>query len=129
MESLQWIGRTRCFPLWQEFSKCYASAEKPVDCVAQKDDYMECLHHTKEKESISANIHDVSIALNLKSRSSHNSTLSLPGLTLQIARAKEIKSHFVQTQISQSSDARKAAEKAATGVIVSLGLVKEEEGQ
>ncbi|KAK6904968.1 hypothetical protein V866_004175 [Kwoniella sp. B9012] len=87
-------GRTRCFPLWQEFSKCYASAEKPVDCVAQKDDYMECLHHTKE-----------------------------------IARAKEIKSHFVQTQISQSSDARKAAEKAATGVIVSLGLVKEEEGQ
>jgi NADH dehydrogenase (ubiquinone) Fe-S protein 5 len=51
-------GRTRCFPFWQEFSKvsrwrlpliqCYASADAPQDCVAQKDDYLECLHRTKE---------------------------------------------------------------------------------
>ncbi|OCF44274.1 NADH dehydrogenase (ubiquinone) Fe-S protein 5 [Kwoniella heveanensis CBS 569] len=87
-------GRTRCFPFWQEFSKCYASAEKPQDCVAQKDDYMECLHRTKE-----------------------------------IARAKEIKAHFIQKQVEESANSRQAAEKAATGAIISLGLVKEEEGQ
>ncbi|RSH86168.1 uncharacterized protein EHS24_004399 [Apiotrichum porosum] len=97
-------GRTRCFAFWQEFSKvggagmykptnsvqCYASAEGPNDCIAQKEDYLECLHRTKE-----------------------------------IARAKEIKTHFVQTQAREGADARKAAEKAATGVIVNLGLVEE----
>ncbi|WWD22859.1 hypothetical protein CI109_107354 [Kwoniella shandongensis] len=87
-------GRTRCFPFWQEFSKCYANAEKPSDCVAPKEDYMECLHKTKE-----------------------------------IARAKEIKSHFIQKELHAGADARKVAEKAATGVIVSLGLVNDEEGQ
>ncbi|KIR26139.1 NADH dehydrogenase (ubiquinone) Fe-S protein 5 [Cryptococcus deuterogattii 99/473] len=72
-------------------TQCYANAEKPSDCVAPKDDYMECLHNTKE-----------------------------------IARAKEVKSHFVQKELQESHDSRKAAEKAATGVIVSLGLVEEE---
>ncbi|WVN86006.1 uncharacterized protein L203_101164 [Cryptococcus depauperatus CBS 7841] len=84
-------GRTRCFPFWQEFSKCYANAEKPSDCIAPKDDYLECLHHHKE-----------------------------------IARAKEVRSHFVQKEFSEGQDARKAAEKAATGVIVSLGLVQDD---
>lgn len=32
----------------QNPTKCYANAEKPSDCVAPKDDYMECLHNTKE---------------------------------------------------------------------------------
>src|SRR4051794_19348474 len=41
-------GRSRCFPFWQEFSKCYAMADKPEECVLQRDDYLECLHHTKE---------------------------------------------------------------------------------
>ncbi|KDN53389.1 hypothetical protein K437DRAFT_265757 [Tilletiaria anomala UBC 951] len=41
-------GRSRCFTFWQEFQKCYANADSPSDCVAQKDDYMECLHHGKE---------------------------------------------------------------------------------
>ncbi|WVQ85179.1 hypothetical protein IAT38_007344 [Cryptococcus sp. DSM 104549] len=85
-------GRTRCFPFWQEFSKCYANAETPQDCVTQREDYLECLHHTKE-----------------------------------IARAKEIKAHFVEKEIQENKDHRKAAERAANGVIVSLGLVKEEE--
>lgn len=44
----------------------------------------------------------------------------------QIARAKQVKSHFVQKELQESHDSRKAAEKAATGVIVSLGLVEEE---
>lgn len=54
------LGRTRCFAFWQEFSKvieiglteadyqCYAGADSPKDCLNQKEDYLECLHHTKE---------------------------------------------------------------------------------
>ncbi|KAK9893932.1 hypothetical protein P389DRAFT_110525 [Cystobasidium minutum MCA 4210] len=41
-------GRSRCHPFWAEFAKCYANADKPEDCTLQRDDYMECLHHTKE---------------------------------------------------------------------------------
>ncbi|GAA5836389.1 hypothetical protein JCM11251_001479 [Rhodosporidiobolus azoricus] len=41
-------GRSRCFPFWQDFQKCYAGADVPEQCVAQKEDYLECLHHTKE---------------------------------------------------------------------------------
>jgi len=48
--------------------------------------------------------------------------------TNQIARAKEIKTHFLQKQAHESADARKAAERGATGAIVSLGLVEEEGG-
>lgn len=51
--------------------------------------------------------------------------LGQPVNNMQIARAKEIKAHFVQTQAREGTDARKAAEKAATGVIVNLGLVGE----
>ncbi|GAA5842746.1 hypothetical protein JCM9279_003971 [Rhodotorula babjevae] len=41
-------GRSRCFPFWQDFQKCYAGADAPEQCIAQKEDYLECLHHTKE---------------------------------------------------------------------------------
>ncbi|KAJ8586798.1 hypothetical protein M405DRAFT_822800 [Rhizopogon salebrosus TDB-379] len=41
-------GRSRCFAYWQEFSKCYAGADAPSQCRLQADDYLECLHHTKE---------------------------------------------------------------------------------
>lgn len=41
-------GRSRCFTFWQEFQKCYANADTTSECIAQKEDYMECLHHTKE---------------------------------------------------------------------------------
>ncbi|GAA5810520.1 hypothetical protein MFLAVUS_003943 [Mucor flavus] len=41
-------GRGRCFHFWQEFNKCYASADLPQQCLDQRDDYLECLHHTKE---------------------------------------------------------------------------------
>ena len=44
----------------------------------------------------------------------------------QIARAKEVKAHFVQKTKHDEHDARKAAEKAATGAIISLGLVNED---
>ncbi|KAI8070901.1 hypothetical protein BC940DRAFT_331323 [Gongronella butleri] len=41
-------GRGRCFHFWQEFNKCYVSASVPQQCVNERDDYLECLHHTKE---------------------------------------------------------------------------------
>ncbi|KAK7685584.1 hypothetical protein QCA50_011451 [Cerrena zonata] len=41
-------GTPRCFPFWQEFSKCYASTDNPGQCRAQADDYLECLHRTQE---------------------------------------------------------------------------------
>lgn len=31
-----------------DFQKCYAGADLPNECSLQKDDYLECLHHTKE---------------------------------------------------------------------------------
>jgi hypothetical protein len=44
----------------------------------------------------------------------------------QIARAKAIKSHYLETQAHSGADARKQAEIASKGVIVSLGLIKPE---
>ncbi|EJC97691.1 uncharacterized protein FOMMEDRAFT_130381 [Fomitiporia mediterranea MF3/22] len=43
-------GPSRCFAYWQEFSKCYANTDNPQVCIAQSEDYLECLHHTKEIE-------------------------------------------------------------------------------
>ncbi|KAJ3040649.1 hypothetical protein HDV00_010674 [Rhizophlyctis rosea] len=42
-------GRGRCFPFWQEFAKCAVQTEdfKNV-CIAQFEDYRECLYHRKE---------------------------------------------------------------------------------
>ncbi|KAL1948864.1 hypothetical protein VTO73DRAFT_10670 [Trametes versicolor] len=37
-------GVSRCFAYWQEFSK----TDVPSKCTAQVEDYLECLHHTKE---------------------------------------------------------------------------------
>ncbi|KAI6029719.1 hypothetical protein PISMIDRAFT_681491 [Pisolithus microcarpus 441] len=47
-------GRSRCFVYWQEFSKCYSQADAPSQCRVQADDYLECLHHTKEIERAKA---------------------------------------------------------------------------
>ncbi|KAK0543342.1 hypothetical protein OC846_004515 [Tilletia horrida] len=41
-------GQSRCFQFYQEFRKCYASAEFPTECALQRADYIECLHHKKE---------------------------------------------------------------------------------
>ncbi|TFL04502.1 hypothetical protein BDV98DRAFT_562341 [Pterulicium gracile] len=43
-------GTSRCFVYWQEFSKCYTKTDFPQECQPQVDDYLECLHHTKEIE-------------------------------------------------------------------------------
>lgn len=42
-------GRGRCFFLWQDFMKCISQAGKvSLDvCHAEREDYLECLHHNK----------------------------------------------------------------------------------
>ncbi|KAJ7598944.1 hypothetical protein C8J56DRAFT_915439 [Mycena floridula] len=50
-------GPSRCFSYWQEFSKCYAQADSPRECVLQSEDYLECLHGTK-KAARDKMIHD-----------------------------------------------------------------------
>ena len=47
---------------------------------------------------------------------------------VKVARAKEIKAHFLQKQAAETKDKRALAEKRANGVIVSLGLVNADEG-
>ncbi|KAJ7328828.1 hypothetical protein DFH08DRAFT_316395 [Mycena albidolilacea] len=42
-------GPSRCSPYWQEFTKCYTNATYPKQCIPQRDDYLECIHRTKEK--------------------------------------------------------------------------------
>ncbi len=40
---------SRCFVYWQELMGCVAQQEETwAPCVAKKEDYLECLHHTKE---------------------------------------------------------------------------------
>jgi NADH dehydrogenase (ubiquinone) Fe-S protein 5 len=41
-------GRGRCYPMWQDFAKCYAQADRPEDCTLQAEDYYECLTRSKE---------------------------------------------------------------------------------
>lgn len=84
-------GRPRCFAFWQEFQKCYASADTPSDCIGAKEDYLECLHHTKE-----------------------------------IARAKEIKDHWIQRQAKEAHAAREKGEVRATSSILDLGLINDQ---
>ncbi|PWN52884.1 hypothetical protein IE53DRAFT_339792 [Violaceomyces palustris] len=86
-------GRSRCFTHWQDFQKCYAKADTPSECVSEKDDYMECLHHTKE-----------------------------------IARAKDIKEHWIQRQAREAHDAKEKGELRATSSIMNLGLIAEKNG-
>ncbi|KDQ09590.1 hypothetical protein BOTBODRAFT_137553, partial [Botryobasidium botryosum FD-172 SS1] len=81
-------GRSRCFPLWQEFAKCYAQTDNPSDCVAASKDYTECLHHTQE-----------------------------------IARARAVKTHFIEKAAHQTKEGRKTADILSEGVIVGVGLI------
>ncbi|KAF7316456.1 PX domain-containing protein [Mycena indigotica] len=47
-------GPSRCNPYWQEFAKCYSKVSHPSQCANQRDDYLECLHHKKEKARLAA---------------------------------------------------------------------------
>ncbi|KAI8929158.1 hypothetical protein BC831DRAFT_396686 [Entophlyctis helioformis] len=41
-------GRGRCFPFWQEFTRCHVQADAASQCSTLLEDYQECLYHRKE---------------------------------------------------------------------------------
>ncbi|KAJ6258361.1 hypothetical protein Dda_6401 [Drechslerella dactyloides] len=51
-------GITRCFPFWQDVMACYVlnttqeSDAGKIKCRGYREDYYECLHHTKEIEKV-----------------------------------------------------------------------------
>jgi len=48
--------RGRCFEFWQELMQCTREAELPkIDCKPQVEDYLECLHRSKEVRNPSSN--------------------------------------------------------------------------
>ncbi|KAI9315871.1 hypothetical protein BX666DRAFT_1952325 [Dichotomocladium elegans] len=89
-------GRGRCFHFWQEFNKCYASADFPQQCLAQRDDYMECLHHTKEFARVARiKTEELKLAeekLKLKASANAAATSNLPRLNIVDDKQKPIES-------------------------------------
>ncbi|KAJ3194191.1 hypothetical protein HK101_003311 [Irineochytrium annulatum] len=45
-------GRGRCFPFFQELTKCYVQTAETEDCRLYYEDYMECLHGRKERQRL-----------------------------------------------------------------------------
>ncbi|KAG4300762.1 hypothetical protein PCANB_002902 [Pneumocystis canis] len=44
-------GQSRCYSFWQQFLGCYISIKDTKNkrvCIEEMEDYLECLHHTKE---------------------------------------------------------------------------------
>ena len=112
--------------------QCYAQTDVPSKCTAQADDYLECLHHTKE---VRRSVYSLSFC----SHSSppflpHDATIPyttplrlwshLASLVIQIERAKTVKKEFIRKAEHQAHDRRKAAEILADGVIVGVGLIQ-----
>ncbi|MBA0819023.1 hypothetical protein Gohar_021589 [Gossypium harknessii] len=38
----------RCYDFWVDFSECMSRCREPKDCSLLREDYLECLHHSKE---------------------------------------------------------------------------------
>ncbi|KAK8982200.1 hypothetical protein V6N11_037375 [Hibiscus sabdariffa] len=38
----------RCYDFWVDFSECMSRCREPKDCGLLREDYLECLHHSKE---------------------------------------------------------------------------------
>ncbi|XP_020101742.1 NADH dehydrogenase [ubiquinone] iron-sulfur protein 5-B [Ananas comosus] len=41
-------NKGRCYDFWTDFSECMSRCREPKDCSLLRDDYLECLHHSKE---------------------------------------------------------------------------------
>ncbi|CAF2060107.1 hypothetical protein HID58_071702 [Brassica napus] len=37
-----------CYDFWMDFSECMSHCREPKDCSLLREDYLECLHHSKE---------------------------------------------------------------------------------
>ncbi|CAI9112813.1 OLC1v1013306C1 [Oldenlandia corymbosa var. corymbosa] len=41
-------NKGRCYDFWMDFSECMSRCREPKDCALLREDYFECLHHSKE---------------------------------------------------------------------------------
>ncbi|XP_009142510.1 NADH dehydrogenase [ubiquinone] iron-sulfur protein 5-B [Brassica rapa] len=41
-------NKGRCYDFWMDFSQCMSHCREPKDCSLLREDYLECLHHSKE---------------------------------------------------------------------------------
>ncbi|KHN43509.1 NADH dehydrogenase [ubiquinone] iron-sulfur protein 5-B isoform D [Glycine soja] len=41
-------NKGRCYDFWMDFSECMSRCREPKDCAFLREDYLECLHHSKE---------------------------------------------------------------------------------
>ncbi|KAF3639826.1 NADH dehydrogenase [ubiquinone] iron-sulfur protein 5-A [Capsicum annuum] len=41
-------NKGRCYDFWMDFSECMSKCREPKDCSLLREDYFECLHHSKE---------------------------------------------------------------------------------
>ncbi|XVE73326.1 hypothetical protein DITRI_Ditri11bG0108600 [Diplodiscus trichospermus] len=41
-------NKGRCYDFWVDFSECMSRCREPKDCALLREDYLECLHHSKE---------------------------------------------------------------------------------
>ncbi|MFS7977093.1 hypothetical protein Hanom_Chr10g00900111 [Helianthus anomalus] len=45
-------NKGRCYNFWMDFSECMSRCREPKDCSLLREDYLECLHHSKEVKSV-----------------------------------------------------------------------------
>lgn len=41
-------GTGRCYPIWRDLVHCVKAHAVVAECIEFRDDYLECLHHSKE---------------------------------------------------------------------------------
>ncbi|KAL0315234.1 UNVERIFIED_CONTAM: NADH dehydrogenase [ubiquinone] iron-sulfur protein 5-A [Sesamum calycinum] len=46
-------NKGRCYDFWMDFSDCMSRCREPKDCALLREDYLECLHHSKEDHASS----------------------------------------------------------------------------
>ncbi|KAF1002067.1 hypothetical protein AG4045_024955 [Apium graveolens] len=49
-------SKGRCYDFWMDFSECMSRCREPKDCSLLREDYCECLHHSKERLSTSISL-------------------------------------------------------------------------
>ncbi|KAK4407010.1 NADH dehydrogenase [ubiquinone] iron-sulfur protein 5-A [Sesamum angolense] len=47
-------NKGRCYDFWMDFSDCMSRCREPKDCALLREDYLECLHHSKEVYCLTA---------------------------------------------------------------------------
>ncbi|CAN7085736.1 unnamed protein product [Brassica oleracea var. botrytis] len=45
-------NKGRCYDFWMDFSECMSHCREPKDCSLLREDYLECLHHSKEVHAL-----------------------------------------------------------------------------